>query len=237
MRSTWCEGLMLMERFFDYRDDTGEIEFTGWRCIICGEILDAVIAGNRKFQTVKEAEPATDLLREYCQMGKRLGTIHIPVNRSTIHRPDEGFPRTFHVEVDCTMNSRTLALIVPAPKAEVFRYLSKIESLPQWATEFCHELRVRNGKPKVLTCPAMGSQELFVEIRSDESTGVIDFLVGPRENQMAVFPARVVELTGMSTLLLFTVLQVPDTTDEQFEAQVQSLKREFENIKRQFMNW
>ncbi len=135
------------------------------------------------------------------------------------------------------MNSRTLPLTIPAPKAEVFRYLSKIESLPQWATEFCHELRVMNGKPKVLTCPAMGSQELFVEIRSDESTGVIDFLAGPREDRMAVFPARVMDLPGGSTLLLFTVLQGPDTTDQQFEAQVQSLKREFENIKQEFMHW
>ncbi len=135
------------------------------------------------------------------------------------------------------MNSRTQALTLPAPKAEVFRYLSKIESLPQWATEFCHELRVRNGKPKVLTCPALGSQELFVEIRSDEDTGVIDFFAGPCEDRMAVFPARVMDLPGGPTLLLFTVLQGPDTTEGELEAQCQSLKREFENIKQEFMNW
>ncbi len=81
MRCSRCKGLMLIERFFDYRDDTGQIDFTGWRCIICGEILDSVIAGNRKTQAVQGAEPGNDLLREYSQMGNRLGTIRISVNR------------------------------------------------------------------------------------------------------------------------------------------------------------
>ncbi len=75
-----CKGLMLMERFFDYWDDTGQIDFTGWRCIICGDILDAVIAGHRKTQVVERAGPRTDLLREYSQMGNRLRSIRVPVN-------------------------------------------------------------------------------------------------------------------------------------------------------------
>ncbi len=48
MRCIRCNGEMAYEVFQDMRDDTGNISFYGWRCIICGEILDPVIMSNRK---------------------------------------------------------------------------------------------------------------------------------------------------------------------------------------------
>jgi hypothetical protein len=42
-----CRGLMVIEEFNDYRD-TGEFHFIGFRCLICGEILDPMIFTNRK---------------------------------------------------------------------------------------------------------------------------------------------------------------------------------------------
>ena len=42
-----CHGHMAYDDFQDLNDDTGELSFSGWRCMICGEILDAVIASNR----------------------------------------------------------------------------------------------------------------------------------------------------------------------------------------------
>lgn len=41
---------MRKETFFDPLEDTGKYNFIGWRCLICGEILDAVILANRKFR-------------------------------------------------------------------------------------------------------------------------------------------------------------------------------------------
>ena len=38
---------MAQEVFEDLLDDTGSLSFKGWRCLICGEILDPVIANNR----------------------------------------------------------------------------------------------------------------------------------------------------------------------------------------------
>ena len=32
------------------------------------------------------------------------------------------------------MTSRTVTTVLPAPREEVFRYLSDIEKLPEWAT-------------------------------------------------------------------------------------------------------
>ncbi len=38
---------MVKDVFEDLEDDTGSLYFTGWRCILCGEILDPVIETNR----------------------------------------------------------------------------------------------------------------------------------------------------------------------------------------------
>lgn len=39
------------------------------------------------------------------------------------------------------MISRTVTVVLDAPKEEVFGFLSRVENLPQWATEFARELR------------------------------------------------------------------------------------------------
>ena len=38
-----CNGVMVQDEFEDLKDDTGSLHFKGWRCLICGEILDPVI--------------------------------------------------------------------------------------------------------------------------------------------------------------------------------------------------
>ena len=47
-----CSGLMVNDWFQDLLDDTGEIDFYGTRCVMCGEILDPVILMNRMTLTV-----------------------------------------------------------------------------------------------------------------------------------------------------------------------------------------
>lgn len=131
------------------------------------------------------------------------------------------------------MNNKTVTAILPATKADVFSYLSAIENLPHWATEFCREVKVVNGKHKVVTCDP-NAPELFVEIRADGSTGVIDILAGPTPDQLWNFPTRVVELPGGRSIYIFTMIQNPGLPDEKFEHQYHSLRREFENIQRLF---
>ena len=43
-----CDGLMVMDRFDDVRDDTGHYNFHAWRCLVCGEVIDPVIISNRQ---------------------------------------------------------------------------------------------------------------------------------------------------------------------------------------------
>jgi len=128
------------------------------------------------------------------------------------------------------VRSHTVTTVLPAPKADVFAYLSRIENLPEWASEFARELKYEDGKAKVVN----GLGEFFFSIDSDESTGVIDMYAGPTEDELGVFPSRVVPLPGDRSAYSFTMFQAPGMPDELFESQYQSLLREFENIRRAF---
>ena len=128
------------------------------------------------------------------------------------------------------MRSETVTTVIPAPQTAVFEYLSDIEKLPEWATEFARELKREGADYKVVN----GLGEFYFEIKGDPATGVIDMFAGPSKNQMAMFPTRAVALPGGNTAFSFTMFQAPDMPDELFESQHQSLKREFTNIEAAF---
>lgn len=128
------------------------------------------------------------------------------------------------------MRSRTVTTILPAPKHAVFEYMSRIENLPEWATEFARELR--RDEDGYVVVNNLG--EFRFEIRADEETGVIDMLSGPTADEMAVFPSRAVELPDGRTAYSFTMFQGPDMPDSLFDRQYESLKREFANIEARF---
>lgn len=49
-----CEGLMVPEWYSDLLDETGQITFTAWHCLNCGEVVDCLIDANRQ----RRPEPA-----------------------------------------------------------------------------------------------------------------------------------------------------------------------------------
>jgi len=128
------------------------------------------------------------------------------------------------------LKSRTVTTVVSAPSDRVFAYLSDIENLPRWATEFARELKVVNGRHKIVN----GLGEFFFEIRADPETGVIDMLAGPEEDQLTLFPTRVVPLGEDKTAFTFTMFQWPGQPNEVFDSQYASLRREFDNIEQEF---
>jgi hypothetical protein len=131
------------------------------------------------------------------------------------------------------MNYRTIAVEFPASRNDVFSYLSKISNLPNWATEFCKELKTVEGKTKVVTCdPSVG--ELFFKIESDPKTGVIDMLAGPTEDHLMIYPARIIDAEHGGSVFLFTMFQANGMSDEKFEQQHESFLIEAENLKRIF---
>ena len=128
------------------------------------------------------------------------------------------------------MSSRTVTAVLDAPKEQVFDYLSTIDNLPKWASEFARELKYEDGKIKVVN----GLGEFYVSIDADPDTGVIDMYAGPTESELALFPTRVVGLPAGGSAYSFTMFQGAEMPDELFESQYRSLLREFENIERKF---
>lgn len=128
------------------------------------------------------------------------------------------------------MINRTVTTVLDAPKEEVFAFLAEIENLPEWATEFAHELKYEQGEAKVVN--ALG--ELYFRISADAQTGVIDMYAGPTTDELALFPTRVVELPSGRSAYTFTIFKAPETPDELFESQYESLRREFDNIRARF---
>ncbi len=128
------------------------------------------------------------------------------------------------------MNAHTVTAVLDAPKTAVFDYLSKIDNLPKWATEFARELKYDDGKAKVIN----GLGEFYFTIAADEETGVIDMHAGPTEDELALFPTRVVPLPDGRSAYTFTMFQAPGMPDDLFESQYQSLLREFENLHQEF---
>jgi hypothetical protein len=128
------------------------------------------------------------------------------------------------------MEARTVTAVLNAPREEVFRYLADVANLPDWATEFARELRFEDGKAKVVN----GLGEFYFSIEADPDTGVIDMYAGPTEEELAVFPTRVVGLTGGKVAYSFTMFQGPEMPDEFFESQYEALLREFDNIRDRF---
>ena len=128
------------------------------------------------------------------------------------------------------MRHHTVTATLAAPRDEVFAYLADIENLPEWATEFARELRIVDGRLKVVN--RLG--EFFFEIRADAESGVIDMLAGPNEDALLCFPTRVVATPTGGSAFTFTMFQAPGQPDQQFENQHASLLREFENLERRF---
>ncbi len=51
MRCARCDGLMVREKFEVFGLGSCGDEFSGWRCVNCGAIVDPVIAANRRIRS------------------------------------------------------------------------------------------------------------------------------------------------------------------------------------------
>lgn len=128
------------------------------------------------------------------------------------------------------MINRTVTAVLDAPKEAVFEYLSQLENLPEWATEFAPELKYVDGKAKVVN----GLGEFYFALEADRDSGVIDMFAGPTERELSLFPTRVVALGEDKCAYTFTMFKAAEMPDALFESQYESLRREFDNIRIRF---
>ena len=123
------------------------------------------------------------------------------------------------------MLTQTVTAVLDAPHDDVFAFLSDIDNLPLWATEFARELRQDGERTVVVN----GLGEFVFSISADEETGVIDMYADG-----ALFPTRVVPLGADRSAYTFTMFKAPGMPDDVFDAQYRSLLREFDNIRDRF---
>ncbi len=64
-----CHGLMVVIQLADAMSTAGGHSLYGWRCLLCGEVLDSAIEGNRK----GHARPKKDSIRR--PFGVMLGRL------------------------------------------------------------------------------------------------------------------------------------------------------------------
>lgn len=128
------------------------------------------------------------------------------------------------------MRSESVTVVLDAPKPDVFEFLSRVESMPAWATEFAREIKWEDGRAKVVN----GLGEFWIRIDADPDTGVIDMRSGPELEALALFPTRVVGLPGDRSAFTFTMFQPAEMPDELFESQHASLVRELEGLRVRF---
>jgi len=85
MRCQRCHGFMISDHFMDTLNVSGEMNFKGWRCLNCGDIIDPVIVRHHQ---VEASAPAKSRRRWW---GVALMPSCIPVCRDAggeIRGPD-----------------------------------------------------------------------------------------------------------------------------------------------------
>jgi len=58
-----CDGLMVSERICDLQGMNSDLCGDGYRCLLCGDLVDAVILDNRKRSIDADGIPALTSLR------------------------------------------------------------------------------------------------------------------------------------------------------------------------------
>ncbi|MFM7795457.1 MAG: SRPBCC family protein [Candidatus Nitrosotenuis sp.] len=128
------------------------------------------------------------------------------------------------------MKSITQTCVISHPKKVVFEFLSDLENMPKWSTQFVKSTKIVNGKKKAET--PFG--EVFIRIDSDYKSGVIDIFAGPQESKMNPAFMRVISFSDNSCGLTFTFFQWPETTEQIWEIFCNWIKIEVGNIEKIF---
>lgn len=128
------------------------------------------------------------------------------------------------------MKTETLSIKIPAPKKAVLHYLADINNFPEWATEFCRELKKINDSYKITT--PMG--ELYLRIDADENSGEIKFFATNEANGTDYMPSKVTPINDSSCEYMVDFSQPEGLADEIYQQQCSAIKIELQNIQNNF---
>ncbi len=129
------------------------------------------------------------------------------------------------------MNLFCHAIATPVPPATLLGYLSDLNNLPEWATDFCQKLTVTDHGFRVLT--PMGDMAIRADACTE--TGTLD-LVTTLDGEDDTLYTRVTPLPNGGSAWSVTFHQCPVSDDEMFAGQCQSLQNEMAGVARLFEN-
>ncbi len=128
------------------------------------------------------------------------------------------------------MKTNILSITIPAPKSAVIHYLADIDNFPEWATEFCHELKKEQDHYKVVS--PMG--ELYLRIKANEDSGDIHIFATSEPDGLEYLPSKVTEINHNSCEYMINFSQPNGVTDDLYQQQCSAIKKELQNIKNNF---
>lgn len=123
--------------------------------------------------------------------------------------------------------SRVFTIFIARPFDDVYEYLAKPENFSQWAAGLGDGVRFVDGV--WIADTPRGA----VTIRFSERNefGIVDHYVYPKPDLEIYVPMRVV-VNGSGSQVLFMLFQLPEMTDEQFEADAVLVQKDLETLKR-----
>ena len=127
------------------------------------------------------------------------------------------------------MNARSVTATFRAPREEVFAYLADIERLPEWATEFARELKVVDGRHKVVN----GPRRVLLRDPGRPRHGRDRHARWADRGRARALPDARRRLPGGGSAFTFTMFQGTGMPDQLFESQYASL-RELEGLVQRF---
>jgi len=130
------------------------------------------------------------------------------------------------------MKTDALSIVIPAPKQAVLHYLADIDNFPEWATEFCQELKKNHDHYKVVT--PMG--ELYLRILANEDSGEINYFATNEPNGSEYLPSKVTQINDSSCEYMINFSQPTGLSDEIYQQQCTAIKIELQNIQNNFKN-
>ena len=109
---------------------------------------------------------------------------------------------------------------------KLYNFISDIENMPKWATNYVKSIR-KEGDDYIVETP---EGDMYQEFDVDEKNYVINVFCGPTKDKMWMWPARVASDNMGGSVLTFTCIQMPEQDNEQFMMQCRALAEEFENL-------
>ena len=123
------------------------------------------------------------------------------------------------------MPSRTIAVSIECPAAEVYDFVTQPTNFPQWLT-FISDVR-RSGNDWFVET---AGGPMGIEFLPRNNLGVLDHFAILPDGQKILNPMRVIP-NGTGSEVLFTLFQHAGMTDEQFARDAQTVEADLNKLK------